>query len=112
MNIELQQIFDDNGTVEELQLDEEFQLHLLEHVDENHNVSFAEVNEVHQAKPQYYVNTEGHKAPIYMIGPTDAGRFLFVPIEPTGIWQVWRPVTAYTANTVYVERYKQDKSNE
>ena len=112
MNIEIQQLFNDNGTVEELQLDEELQAHLLQHPDEKHNVSFAELIEVHQNKPLYYLNAAGHRAPIYMVGPTTADRFLFVPIEPTGTQEVWRPVTAFTANTIYVNRYKQDINDE
>lgn len=42
-----------------------------------------------------------------MVGPTRAGRFLCVPIEPTGKCGVWRPVTAFTANAHHVKRYEE-----
>jgi len=34
-------------------------------------------------------------APYVLVGPTAAGRFLTVPIDPTPLEGVWRPRTAY-----------------
>ena len=113
-DIEIFQLFANNGPVDQLQLDEEFQVHLLEagRAFAKHVVSFAELTEVHAGEPRYFKNEQGQRAPAVMVGPTKAGRFLFVPIEPTGAWGVWRAVTAFTANTHSVERYQQELQNE
>ena len=49
-----------------------------------------------------YIYNEGHleeepgkDAPVLMLGYTTSRRFLYVPIEPTGTYGVWRAVTAY-----------------
>ena len=113
-DIEIDRLFAHNGRVDELQLDEELQLHLLEpeHDYEKHIVTFKEITEVHAVKPGYFKNAEGQRAPAVMVGPTKAGRFLFVPIEPTGAWGVWRAVTAFSANTHSIERYQQEIQDE
>ena len=109
-DIEIEQLFAHNGRVDELQLDEELQQHLLEpeHDYEKHIVTLAEIMEVHTGKPGYFENDKGQRAPVVMLGPTKANRMLFVPIEPTGAWGVWRAVTAFSANTHSIERYQQE----
>ena len=111
-DLEMQRLFAHNGRVDEVQLDEELQLHLLEPERnyEKHIVTLVEITEVHAGKPGYFKNAEGQRAPVVMVGPTRANRFLFVPIEPTGAWGVWRAVTAFSANTHSIERYQQEIS--
>lgn len=108
---EIALLFRQNGNVEELDLDEELELHLREqgHYDK-HIVSFDEILEVFAGSPRFKENSSvpNRRAPIVMVGPTQAGRFLCVPIEPTGKWGIWRPVTAFTANAHHVRRYKEE----
>ena len=113
-NIEIRRLFAHNGRVDELQLDEELQLHLLEpgHDYEKHIVTLVEITEVHTGSPRYFKNAGGQRAPVVMVGPTKANRCLFVPIEPTGAWGVWRAVTAFSANTHSIERYQQEIQDE
>ena len=103
-------LFGQYGPVEELELDEELELHLRERgIFDKHIVSFAEILEVHAGSPRFMENSSvpNRRAPIVMVGPTRAGRFLCVPIEPTGKRGVWRPVTAFTANAHHVKRYEE-----
>lgn len=104
---ELETLFAEYGEVEELDLDDALEIHLLERgISGKHIVSFAEIMEVFEGSPEYFENSPGRRAPAVMVGPTVEGRFLCVPIEPTGMRSVWRPITAYTANTHHVERYR------
>ncbi len=44
-------------------------------------------------------NRGARRAPYVMIGPTYGGRLLTVPIVPTDVDGVWRPITAWDAKT-------------
>ena len=104
-------LFNKDGPVEEIELDAELELHLRERGGfEKHIVSLAEIREVFDGTPQFWRNSPapGRRAPLVMVGPTLSGRFLTVPIEPTGKWGIWRPVTAFTSNTYHRERYWQE----
>ena len=104
--MDIEAILDQYGVVEELVLTEEFSDHLLERgTFEKHNVSLAEIVEVHERAPKYFLNREGRRAPIIMLGTTDSGRLLCVPLEPSGQLGIWMPVTAFEANSHDVERY-------
>jgi hypothetical protein len=81
---DVEQFFQEHGEVAELEIDEEFLLHLRDRSTyDKHRVSAAEVVEVHALEPRYFTNLSGRRAPIIMIGPTSRKRFLCVPIEPT-----------------------------
>ena len=106
-NTELETLFAENGRVEYLNLDYALATHLQERgISGKHIVSFAEILEVHQNVPEYFENSPGRRAPAVMVGPTREGRFFCVPIEPTSTRGVWKPVTAYTANTHHIERHR------
>lgn len=105
-DIAIEDIFADNGPVEELQLDEELEQHLMEH---GHDVNFSEILGVLEIGPKYFENLPGRRAPVVMVGPSIGDRILCVPIEPTGMAGVWRPVTAYPANAHHVERYNAEE---
>jgi len=94
----------------ELELDDEFHEHLaVRAIYAKHDVLMIEVLQIHANLPKYYLNLgTGRRAPLIMVGPTDACRFLCVPIEPTRRHGVWRPITAFEANTHHVERYRKD----
>ena len=96
-----------NGPVEALELDDAFQLHLRERgTYPKHRVSLTEIVQVHQLNPKLFVNpSPTGRAPVVMIGATGAGRFLCIPIEPTGKWGIWRPLTAFEANAHHREKY-------
>ena len=109
----LSTIYEANGPIQELELDEALQLHLEERgITEKHIVTFDEIREVLTGAPRFFENPPGRRAPLVMVGPTSAGRMLCVPIEPTGQRGKWRPVTAFTANTHHVQRYVLENENE
>jgi len=93
-----------HGRVEALRLDEEYTEHQQQRgTYRKHHVTGTEILEAHANNPKYFENRG--RAPLAMIGVTDAGRVLAVPIEPTKEYGVWRPVTAFEANTHHRERY-------
>jgi hypothetical protein len=65
-----------------------------------HDVKSWEVEEVRLSdNPRFRKNKRKHrkKQPYVMIGVTDAGRLLWIPIGPVDKTAgVWRPATAYT----------------
>ncbi len=109
--VEIEAIFAQNGAVNQLELDEELEEHLRERgLSTKHIVSLSEILEVFGGDPKFFENpsSQGRRAPIVMVGPTSAERILCVPIEPTGRWGIWRPITAFTANTHHIERYREE----
>ena len=71
----------------------------------DHGVSILEVLEVLDLEPRFFVNRRARRASHVMLGPTIAGRLLVVPIEDWGR-AIWRPVTAFEANTWQSRRYR------
>ena len=62
---------------------------------------------MHAVAPEYFENEgENRRAPIIMVGPTEVGRIVCVPIEPTHTRGLWHPVTAFEANIRDKERYE------
>ena len=111
--VEMNGLFAYYGRIEEIELDEDLERHLTERgITDKHIVSFSEILEVLHGNPRFFENLPGRRAPIAMVGPTHEGRVLYVPIEPTGRLGVWRPVTAFTANTHHVERYEEENRRE
>lgn len=107
----VRRLYEEHGSVEELNIDVRFQQHLLERTTyEKHVVTISEVLEVHASAPRYFLNEgyepEGERAPVIMVGQTAKGRWLCVPIEPAGTRGVWRPKTAFQANRHHIEKYK------
>ena len=112
--VDLEALFGQYGTVDELELSEELGRHLQERgITEKHIVSFTEIVEVFSGQPSFFLNAGGalRRAPIVMVGPTQSGRILCVPIEPTSKRGEWSPVTAFTANTHHVQRYEREARN-
>lgn len=64
-----------------------------------------DVLEVLDGEPRFFVNRRGRRASHVMIGPTLGGRLLVVPIEDWGPG-IWRPITAFDANTWQARRYR------
>lgn len=62
-----------------------------------HGVSVREVLQVVDGDFEVLRNAKAHDAPYLMIGATLAGRWLTIPITPTGQPGVWRPATAFPA---------------
>jgi hypothetical protein len=94
--------------VEQLEITPEFLAHMARRAFyREHRVSLSELMEVHAGNPRYFRNATGLRAPFVMVGRTAAGRILCVPIEPTASLGLWRPVTAFEANTHHVTRYLQ-----
>ena len=131
-------LFDRHGTVDELVFDDAFFEHLAQRATfDKHRVSLAEILQAHQTCPRYYVNvaqqsssTESdtstlssgkaatldaaaqRRAPIVMLGATNSGRVLKVPLVPTDTRGIWRPITAFQANTHDRQRYEEGQANE
>ena len=114
MHDPVKELFAEHGEPRELELTDEFMEHQAARaVYDKHLVSALEITEAHEGAPRYFVNEgELRTAPIALVGPTVAGRMLTVPIEPSGRWSVWRPVSAYEANRHHVERYNQEVGHE
>ena len=75
----------------------------------SHRVTVVEVQEVFAKWPKFYSNHARTRASHVMVGPTRSGRILVVPIEPLGVDDLWRPVTAYEAKPGEVSRYRKGK---
>jgi hypothetical protein len=104
----IEEIFAQAGPVESLEFEDEFFVHLQRrgHYDK-HEVTITEIMQVHTGAPRYFGNEgQDRRAPVIMVGPTAAGRFLVIPIEPAGRYGVWRPITAFEANTHHREAYR------
>ena len=104
----IQDILSANGPVEELELDDAFQEHLRQRgTYDKHRVALSEVLQVQLSRPKLFLNSSPTgRAPIIMVGPTDEGRWPCVPVEPTGKWGIWRPVTAFEANAHHRSGYE------
>ena len=101
-------LFQAHGKVQELEIDEEFAEHMAEVKRQypKHQISPVEVIEVHQNEPEYFENVGANrKAPVIMIGVTNSGRTVSVPIEPTNKNGIWCPVTAVESNSHHRRRY-------
>ncbi len=111
-------LFSYYGRVERLEFAPDLQRHLRNH---RHNVRLTEIAEVRaQGLAKFFENTAAEtgtsagqatevelnrRAPIIMVGPTAAGRVLCIPIEPTGRFGAWRPISAYDAGEYLLGRY-------
>lgn len=62
-----------------------------------HGVSVREVMQVCEGEFEVLRNANKHGALYLMVGKTLSGRWLTVPIAPTGQPGVWRPATAFPA---------------
>jgi hypothetical protein len=109
---QIEELFRANGSVDELEIDDEFRAHLADRgIYAEHRVRAIEVLEVHAGKPRYFLNASSpihtRRAPLVMVGPTLAARFLCVPLEPTGRRGIWRPVTAFEASAHHKTKFLQ-----
>lgn len=106
--MDLAELFDQHGPIEALELDDELIEHLRERSSyRKHAVSLSEIIQVLEVAPLFFENTgPDRSAPVIMVGPTDSRRMLVIPVEPTRRRGVWRPVTAFEANTHHKRRYQ------
>jgi hypothetical protein len=118
----LGELFQVYGTVEELEFSDGFAAHLKDRATyAKHSVTLVEILQAHQGDPHYFLNQgpaarsdpdHEHRAPIVMVGPTEQARMLSVPLEPTGRWGIWRPVTAFESNTHHRDRYYEESRDD
>ena len=103
----IDKILTKEGPVEELELDDALWQHLKERgTYPKHVVKLFEILQVFGHAPKLFLNpSETGHAPLIMVGPTDSGRMLCVPLVPTGKCGIWRPVTAFEANTHHRNKY-------
>jgi hypothetical protein len=108
--MDLSALFAEHGEVEELRFGIDFDVHMRERATyRKHEVAITEILEVHSGKPKYFENTVEDGAPIMMLGATDEGRWLCIPLDPTLEFGVWSPRTAFEANAHHIERYKESE---
>lgn len=69
-----------------------------DHLLGEHDVTIADVEEVRQNKPRFFVNLPDRGGSHVMVGPDFGGRFYFVALAPTPIRGCWRPVTGWSMN--------------
>lgn len=104
---DVERFFREYGEVEVLEVDDELAFHLaVRHPD----VNVADIIEVHANPDTEYFDNEYSRerpehAPVIMLGYTASGRFLSVPIEPTGQSGVWRARTAFAGDQDHEQRY-------
>jgi hypothetical protein len=72
-----------------------------------HRVSIREALEVLWNSPRAFGNQSPGGAPYVVIGPTDSGRMITLPIDATDEPEIWRPRTGYTSSARETERYEQ-----
>ena len=102
------------GRIEELEFDDAFAEHMAssQRVYAKHRVSEQEVREAWLGNPAYVENVgERRRESIIMLGWTQGGRILVVPLQPTHRWGVWRPVTAFEANAHHRKRYLEETAD-
>jgi hypothetical protein len=63
-----------------------------------HGVVRWEVDQIAWNRRGFYENWRGEHGSVLMIGETDAGRLLVVPLAPTDDPTTWRPATAFDAS--------------
>jgi hypothetical protein len=63
-----------------------------------HGVARYEVDQIVWNRNVFYDNRRGEPGSILMIGETDGGRLLTVPLAPTDDPTTWRPATAFDAS--------------
>lgn len=63
-----------------------------------HRVTPREVVQVLDRAPKFFPNKKGHSATLLMIGRTDGGRLLTVPLAACAVEGLWRPATAFGAD--------------
>lgn len=76
----IEDILSENGPVEELELDDEFQEHLRERATYGkHRVSLAEILQVRLLRPKLFLNSSpSGRAPLIIVGPTREERWLCI----------------------------------
>ena len=106
-------LFSTHGLVEAVECDAAFMEHMASERRgyEKHAVSPQEIAEAQAGAPAFFENIGKRRAPIVMAGPTQAGRMIAVPLEPTERKGVWRAVTAFEANAHHQERYEKEMAN-
>lgn len=70
-----------------------------------HGITVAEVADVRDNEPRFYVNRGARRATHVMLGPTFGGRMLVVPIERIRAG-LWRPVTAFEPTPQQAKAYR------
>lgn len=110
----LDDLFNVHGLVGAIECDAAFIEHMAsEGRDyEKHEVTPQEIEEALQIAPVFYKNDEGKRAPLIMVGLTQASRMLVAPLEPTNRRGVWRAVTAFEANAHHRRRYEEETAND
>jgi hypothetical protein len=100
-------LFTQYGRVLRLVFTDALRQHLAQRgIHRKHRVLIAEIIQVHTGRPRFLLSTSVvGRAPIIMVGPTAADRFLVVPLVPTNRQGDWEPVTAYEANRHHLARY-------
>lgn len=107
----LEELFAAHGRVEELELSIDFTDHMLSggRLHRKHIVSGIEILEAFYGAPLFFDNiAKSRTAPIVMVGPTLAGRYITVPLLPTTSRGLWRPLTAFESNRHHRERYNRE----
>lgn len=71
-----------------------------------HQVTVREAYEMLWTSPKAFTNPSPGGAPYVLIGPTDSGRMITLPIDATGEPAIWRPRTGYPSSAREKARYE------
>ena len=75
-----------------------------------HGVTVRRAFDVLDREPRVLVNHARAGAALLVVGPDAAGRFVTMPIDPTGEHGIWRPRTAYPSKPSDIARYRKQRS--
>ena len=74
----------------------------------SHGVTVREVRQVLSRGFRLLKNAKEHSATHLMVGKTDGGRWLTIPIAPTAKPGIWRPATAFPSRPTDRAKLKGD----
>jgi hypothetical protein len=70
-----------------------------------HHFSADEILQVLDNAPVFFRNRKRHRTTLLMVGPTNGGRMLTVPLAAVPVEGVWRPATAWDSDADETLRY-------
>lgn len=71
-----------------------------------HRVTIREAYEMLWTSPKAFKNPSQGGAPYVLIGPTESGRMITLPIDATEEPEIWRPRTGYPSSPRETRRYE------
>ncbi len=71
----------------------------------DHNIRPWEVEQVFQNRPVWARNKKGRRGDYLMVGKTDGGRKLTIPVKPNAATKKLRPITGWESSQADLSKY-------